>query len=128
MEIEGVGPEIAQAVVHYFAQEHNRENLALLLAAGVKPVPPEKLSDLLAGKTFVLTGTMSSMPRDEASAAISRRGGRVTSAVSSRTSYLVAGESAGAKLAKARKLDVEVLDEEAFRRLLERVGEDGAGQ
>lgn len=128
MEIEGVGPEIARAAVHFFAQEHNRENLALLLAAGVKPVPPEKLSDLLAGKTFVLTGTMPSMPRDEASAAISRRGGRVTSAVSSRTSYLVAGENAGAKLVKARKLDVEVLDEEAFRRLLERAGEDGAGQ
>ncbi len=127
MEIEGIGPEIAQAAVHFFAQEHNKENLALLVAAGVTPVPPEKLSDRLAGKTFVLTGTLPSMPRDEASAAISRRGGRVTSSVSGKTSYLVAGEKSGSKLAKARKLGVEILDEEAFRRLLDPDEETGAG-
>ena len=128
MEIEGIGPEIAHAVVDFFTQEHNRENMERLLAAGVTPVPPEKLSDSLAGKTFVLTGTLPSMPRDEAGAAISRRGGRVTSSVSGRTSYLVAGESSGAKLAKARKLGVEVLDEEAFRRLLDLDREAGAGE
>ena len=127
IEIEGIGPELAHAVVHFFAQEGNRENMAHLLAAGVTPVPPAKLSDSLAGKTFVLTGTLPSMPRNEAGAAISRRGGRVTSAVSGRTSYLVAGENSGAKLAKARKLGVEVLDEKAFRRLLDLEGEAEAG-
>jgi len=118
MECEGIGPELAQAVVHFFDQEGNRENLARLEKAGVTPVAPAKLSDQLAGKTFVLTGTLASLPREEAAAAIRLRGGRVTSAVSGKTSYLVAGENPGAKLAKARKLDVEVLDEDALRRLL----------
>ena len=127
MEIDGIGPELAQAVVHFFAQAGNRENLARLVAAGVTPVPPERLSNRLAGKTFVLTGTLVSMSRDEAGAAISRRGGRVTSSVSSTTTYLVAGENSGTKLAKARKLGVEVLDEKAFLRFLHPEGEGGAG-
>ena len=73
----------------------------------------------LAGLTFVITGTLASSSRDEAKAAVVARGGKVTDAVSKRTSYVVAGSSPGSKLAKAEGLGVPVLDDEAFRRLLE---------
>ena len=127
IEIEGVGPELARSVMHFFAQEKNRANIDKLLAAGVQPVPPARVSEDLAGKTFVLTGTLLTLSRDEASRAISRRGGKVTSAVSGKTSYLVAGASPGAKLAKAEKLGVEILDEPALRSLLQ-LEDEGAGE
>jgi DNA ligase (NAD+) len=72
----------------------------------------------LAGKTFVLTGTLGSMTREEATAALEERGAKVAASVSRKTNYVIAGADAGSKLEKARKLGVEVLDEEAFRRLI----------
>jgi DNA ligase (NAD+) len=119
MEIEGIGPELARSVVHFFAQEENRANIGKLLAAGVQPVPPARVSEDLAGKTFVLTGTLLTFSREEAARAISRRGGKVTSSVSGKTTYLVAGDSPGSKLARAEKLGVEILDEPALRSLLQ---------
>ena len=127
IEVEGVGPELARSVVHFFAQEKNRANIGKLLAAGVQPVAPERVSEDLAGKTFVLTGTLLTLSREDASRAISRRGGKVTSSVSGKTSYLVAGGSPGAKLAKAEKLGVEILDEPALRSLLQLEDEGPAG-
>ena len=72
----------------------------------------------IAGKTFVLTGTLTGYTRDEASALITERGGRVTSSVSKKTDYVIAGAEAGSKLEKARALGVDILDEEAFRAML----------
>ncbi|MBI3007671.1 MAG: NAD-dependent DNA ligase LigA, partial [candidate division NC10 bacterium] len=118
-EIHGVGPRIAAGVVHFFAQEENVRVVERLKAAGVKmeeavaagPKP-------LAGKTFVLTGTLSSMSRDSARDLITRLGGRVTSAVSKKTDYVVAGKEAGSKLEEARRLGVATLDEAAFLALV----------
>ena len=81
------------------------------------PAGPAALGPL-AGQTFVLTGTLASMTREEAAAAIEARGGRVSSGVSRKTTWLVAGAEAGGKLEKARALGVAILDEEAFRRLI----------
>jgi DNA ligase (NAD+) len=73
----------------------------------------------LAGKTFVLTGTLAALTRDEAAALIVAQGGKVSGSVSRKTDYVIAGDEAGSKLAKARELGIAVLDEEGFRRLLE---------
>jgi DNA ligase (NAD+) len=81
--------------------------------------PEPRVSRTLAGKTFVLTGTPASMTREAATEAIERLGGRVAGSVSKKTSYVVAGESAGSKLDKARELGVETLDEAAFVRIIE---------
>jgi len=82
------------------------------------PEPAAVESAPLAGKTFVLTGTLDSMTREEAAAALEERGAKVAGSVSRKTHYVVAGADAGSKLEKARQLGVEVLDEEAFRRLI----------
>jgi len=118
MELDGIGPELAASVVRFFGEAHNRANLDRLLAGGVTPVYREKLSDDLAGQTFVLTGSLPSMSRDEAKEAISTRGGRVTSSVSKKTSYVVVGRDPGSKTVKAGKLGVAQLDEAALRTLL----------
>jgi DNA ligase (NAD+) len=118
LEIEGIGPELARSVAHFFAEGRNRETIRRLLAAGVRIVYPERVSDDLKGKTFVLTGTLASLTREEAGKAITDRGGRVTSSVSSKTTYVVVGEKPGSKAAKAEKLGIEQIDEAAFHRLL----------
>ncbi len=118
-EIHGVGPRIAAGVARFFAQEENVRVVERLRAAGVKmegavaagPKP-------LAGKTFVLTGTLSSMSRDSARDLITRLGGRVTSAVSKKTDSVVAGKEAGSKVEEARRLGVVALDEAAFLALV----------
>ncbi len=96
--------------------------VAKLKAAGVRTADPEPEdtvdSDLLAGVTLVITGTLSSASRDEARAAVLARGGKVTGSVSSKTSALVAGEAPGSKLAKAEALGIPVVDEDGFARLL----------
>lgn len=120
--IEGVGPNIAQAIVDWFARPANRRVLEKLRAAGVWPVAePAKAQEggALAGLTFVITGTLPTLSREEAKALIEKHGGRVTDSVSSKTSYLVVGEAAGSKLDKARSLGVPLLDEAALRKLLE---------
>ena len=120
--VPDIGPVVARSVRTFFDDEHNRELIARLRAAGVNMrdetsnAPASGRS--LAGLTFVLTGTLASMTRDAAQAEIERRGGRVTSSVSKKTSYVVAGTEAGSKLDKALALGVPTLDEDAFVRLL----------
>jgi DNA ligase (NAD+) len=110
--------------VRSFADEpHNREVIRKLADAGVnmasqQPEPAVTRPGPFAGKTFVLTGTLDSMTRDEAQAAIERLGGKVAGSVSRKTSWLVAGADAGSKLEKARSLGVPILDEGEFRALI----------
>ena len=123
-EIAGIGPKIAESVVSYFKVAANRDVIAKLAAAGVNPTQeisiPETPANLpLRGLTFVITGTLSAFSRKEGETRIKALGGGVTSSVSAKTNYLVAGESAGSKLNAAIKLNTPVLDEAAFLALLE---------
>jgi DNA ligase (NAD+) len=121
-EVPDVGPVVAASLVHFFAQQANREVIAGLREAGVRwpaITPKPRQEQPLAGKSFVLTGTLPNMTRDEARELIEARGGKVTGSVSRKTDYVVAGESPGSKLDKARSLQVQVLDEEGLRALLE---------
>jgi DNA ligase (NAD+) len=123
-DIDGVGPVIAQSVVAFFATDHNRVVVDKLRHAGVDLSAPiaakkETVDDSLAGLTFVLTGTLDGMTRDEAQSEIEARGGKVTGSVSKKTSFVVAGESPGSKLAKAEQMGVAVLDDDGFERLLD---------
>ena len=118
---DGIGPEVAASVVLFFAQEPNRAMIERLRAAGVVmhgPIGRRAGEGPLAGKTFVLTGTLPTMTREEASAAIEACGGKVTNAVSKKTHYVVAGSAAGSKLAKAEQLGIAILDEDGLRALL----------
>ena len=120
--IDGVGPEIAGAVVGWFAEEDNRRLIERLGEAGVSlrddaATVPE-LPQILAGVSVVVTGTLEGFTRDEARDAVVARGGKVVGSVSSRTSALVAGANAGSKLAKAESLGVPILDEDGFHVLL----------
>ena len=119
-EIYGVGGVIAQNIVQYFALPHSRHLIERFQAAGVNPtaVPVQK-GDKLAGLTFVITGTLPTMKREEAKALIEQNGGKATGSVSKKTSYLLAGEEAGSKLTKAQSLGVPVLDEEQFLNMLQ---------
>ena len=120
--VNEVGPVVAAAVREYFDNPRNLAVVVRLREAGVRMVadrpPGSAAPGVLAGKTFVLTGTLSGLSRDEAAAAVTALGGKVTSSVSKKTDYLVVGADAGSKLEKARALGVAILDEEAFRRLL----------
>jgi DNA ligase (NAD+) len=122
--VEGVGPTIAQSIQKWFSIDRNRRLLQRLAAAGVnfegEPAPAVSARDAtLAGMTFVLTGSLEGHTRDEAAAEIVARGAKVTGSVSKKTSYVVAGESPGSKLAKAEQLGVTILDEAGFDHLLE---------
>ena len=117
--VPDVGPVVAQHIQAFFHEAHNQEVISQLLKqGGVKPLETDPLPDAadlpLAGKNFVITGTLSSMTRDEAKAAIQKLGGKVTGSVSKKTDYLVCGENAGSKLAKAEKLEVEIIYDEGF--------------
>jgi DNA ligase (NAD+) len=121
----GVGKVVADSIALYFGDEHTGEVLRHLVQAGVsaeRPEPEAAAADEgpLAGKTVVVTGTLPTFSREDAEAAIRAAGGKAGGSVSAKTDYLVAGEKAGSKLAKAESLGVPVLDEDAFRRLLER--------
>jgi len=122
--IEGVGPNIADAIVYWFAQPRNRQVLQKLRAAGVWPVSvaekmmqgePEKA---LEGLTFVITGTLPNYSREGIKEVIQSAGGKVTDSVSKKTSYLVVGEAPGSKLDKARELGVPILDEASLIELI----------
>jgi len=117
--IDDFGEITAECVVKYFSREENRELCRRLIEAGLKTdavaVP---VANDLAGLTFVLTGTLPTLTRDEAAAMIKARGGKVVGAVSSKTSYVVAGEAAGSKLTKATTLGIPVIDEDGLRRML----------
>lgn len=113
-QVPDVGPVVATRIAHFFAQPHNREVIAALRAAGVRWTegPPQRASEgPLAGRTVVLTGGLASMSRDDAGARLEALGAKVSGSVSKKTGFVVAGEAAGSKLAKARELGVEVWDE-----------------
>jgi len=115
----GVGPKIAESIVHFFADRHNREILRRLKDAGLTMTGAARArKGGLTGKTFVLTGTLPSFTREEARRLIEENGGKVIASVSKNTSYLLAGEDAGSKLAKARALGIAVISEDEFRTLI----------
>jgi DNA ligase (NAD+) len=120
-DVPEIGLTVAQSVRDWFDDEGNIELGKRLQAAGVRTrmeQSSEPTDDTFAGKLFVLTGTLAAFTRDEARAAIESRGGRVTSSVSKKTDYVVAGEEAGSKLDKAKELGVTVIDEAAFKEML----------
>ena len=122
-EVAGVGPTVAASIARYFAEEGGAEILADLVDAGVEPElpaprPAATSEGPLAGRTVVVTGTLEGFSRQEAEEAIRAAGGKPGGSVSRKTDYVVAGESAGSKLARAQELGVPVLDEAGLRRLL----------
>lgn len=121
-QVHEIGPTLAESITQFFLSPHNRELLRRLKAHGLRmeaASAPEVLRDqVFAGKTFVLTGTLPTMTRDEASRLIEDRGGRVASSVSKKTSFVLAGEDPGSKLERAQELGVRVIDEQEFRRML----------
>jgi DNA ligase (NAD+) len=123
-DVEGIGPEIADAVITWFASESNQHLVSKLESLGVRTADPVQerqaavVGGPLDGKRFVLTGTLPTLTRAEARAVIEEAGGRVVGSVSSRTDYVLAGERPGSKLDKARELGVEVIDEAALRALV----------
>jgi DNA ligase (NAD+) len=122
LEVPDVGPIVAESIHTFFRQPHNREVVERLKAVGVGWEEKEGAGDLspkpLAGKTFVLTGTLPVLSRDEAKELIEAAGGKVSGSVSKKTTYVVAGEEAGSKLDKARELGIEVIDESRLRGML----------
>lgn len=117
LAVEGIGPRIAETVMRFFHDEETRTLVHRLTAAGVTDAmenTQEAGHPFFTGRTFVLTGTLARMTRDEARAHIERRGGKVTGSVSKKTDVVIAGEAAGSKLEKARRLDVPVMEEDAF--------------
>ena len=121
MKVEGVGPDRAEAIAEWFSDEENRRLLAELreLGLSLEAAPDERPSEgPLTGSTYVITGTLARRSREEAKAALEALGARVTDSVSRKTSGLVVGEEAGSKLAKAQRLGVELLDEDALEELL----------
>jgi len=118
-EVNEVGPRIAESIVEFFADEHNRKLVIDLRKAGLTFTGQKKeKGTMLAGKTFVLTGTLERHTRDEAKKMIEDAGGRVSGSVSKKTDYVVAGSDAGSKLDKARELGVNVIDESELEKLL----------
>jgi DNA ligase (NAD+) len=119
-DIHGIGPEVARSVVAFFSEPKNMEVVRRLLESGVEPLPvegpPADVDSPLAGKTVVFTGSIS-MKRADAKRAVQAAGGKVSGSVGGKTDYVVAGESAGSKLEKAKELGVEILTEEEFREI-----------
>lgn len=118
--IHGIGPEVAQSLVHFFGEPRNMDVVSRLLQAGVNPIPLEKPEAAeespFSGKTVVFTGTIS-MKRSDAKKAVEELGGKVAGSVSRKTDFVVAGESAGSKLEKATELGITILTEEDFRQM-----------
>jgi DNA ligase (NAD+) len=118
-KIRDIGPIVGKSIYDFFQTAENRQLIEKLQTAGINfKQTTQTQNNELAGLTFVLTGTMENLSRDEAGELIRARGGTVASSVSKNTSYVVAGEKAGSKLKRAEELGIEVLDEAAFLRLL----------
>ena len=120
-EAEEVGPKVAHSIWKFFREPHNQELVERLRKAGIQfeqAIKPKKKTGAVAGKTFVLTGTLPNLKREEAKEKIEAAGGKISGSVSKKTDYLVAGEEAGSKLDKARELGVPVIDEAALLDLL----------
>ncbi|CEK12569.1 DNA ligase, NAD-dependent [Chthonomonas calidirosea] len=120
-QIYEIGPATAESIAAWFADPQNQQMLEKLKRAGVQPLTQSTapVSDALKGKTFVFTGALAHMTREEAEAAVRRLGGRAASSVSRQTSYVVVGENPGSKLAKAQQLGIPILTEEEFLEMLE---------
>ncbi|MDF0376887.1 NAD-dependent DNA ligase LigA [Methylophilus sp. YYY-1] len=125
-QVKDVGPIVAEAAYQFFQEPHNREVIAAMRDLGVHWADIEKKPALtpFAGKTFVLTGTLPTLKRDQAQAMIEAAGGKVSGSVSAKTSYVVAGEEAGSKLEKAQQLNIAILDEAALLAMLQAASED----
>lgn len=122
LQLDEIGAKIAESIVAYFAEEENIELIERLRTAGVKTTEEKQIieeNQLFVGKTFVLTGTLEKMSRNQAADMIQKLGGKVAGSVSKKTNYVVAGAEAGSKLEKAQQLGVEVLDEEQFVKMIE---------
>jgi DNA ligase (NAD+) len=122
-QIQGIGPRIAESICRFFEDKHNQKIIERLRKAGLQFEEKQKRAAAgspLVGKTFVLTGTLSSCSREEAKQRIEELGGRVSSSVSKNTDYVVVGEDPGSKLNKAKKLGVQTLNEESFLKLMKR--------
>jgi DNA ligase (NAD+) len=122
-EVNEIGPAIAKSVQEFFASTSGKRTVRNLKAAGVDPqmeiVKPDATADLaLAGKTFVVTGTLKHYTRDEIQAAIQKHGGRAAGSVSKKTDFVLAGEEAGSKLDKAKQLGVPIITELEFQRMI----------
>jgi len=120
VSIEEIGPKIAESRVSYFEDESNQTHINLLIKAGIKfeEMRPVDISSPVSGSSFVFTGTLGSMKRSEAKEIILKKGGRLATSVSGSTDYLVAGESPGSKLSKAKELGVHVINEDQFLKLI----------
>ena len=136
LEIDDVGPAIAESIQHFFAEEHNQQVIQELADLGLNPIYESRVASTIAGegeggeslgsgvaasvagKTFVLTGTLPNWSRDEASEFLREAGAKVTGSVSKKTDYVVAGEDAGSKLRKAEELEITILDEDGLKALL----------
>ncbi|MBA1148932.1 NAD-dependent DNA ligase LigA [Ectothiorhodospiraceae bacterium WFHF3C12] len=124
IEVPDIGPVVAQSIAHFFAEPHNQEVIDGLRRAGVQweAVAGARKDAPLAGRTFVLTGSLEEMTREEAKERLQALGGKVTGSVSKKTDYVIAGADPGSKLDKAERLGLTVLDEAGFRRLLDEHG------
>ncbi len=121
MQVHDVGPVVAEATFQFFDEPHNREVIAAMRAQGVQwaDITKTSTSTAFAGKTFVLTGTLPTLKRDQAQAMIEAAGGKVSGSVSAKTSYVVAGAEAGSKLEKAQQLNIPILEESALLEMLQ---------
>ena len=121
--VEDVGPVVAENISHFFDQQRNRDIINQLLAQGVNwpaiDLSHQPLDQSLAGKTYVISGTLNGFSRDQAASLLKARGAKVSGSVSSKTSALIGGENPGSKLARAEALGVEVLDQAGFESLIE---------
>ncbi|MBV9157341.1 MAG: NAD-dependent DNA ligase LigA [Acidobacteriaceae bacterium] len=128
-EANEIGPKVAESIRQFFAEERNRELIERLRAAGLRFTAPKetKKAGPLTGLTFVLTGTLPSLKREDAKERIEAGGGKVAGSVSSKTNYVVAGDEAGSKLDKARELNIAVIDEARLLDMLDSTGPGGSG-
>lgn len=128
LQVRDVGPVVAQAIQEFFNEPHNLEVIRALRAAGVhctEVTQPQHSAGMLGGKTFVLTGTLPTLSREDATQKIEAAGGKVAGSVSKKTDYVIAGEDAGSKLLKAQTLGIPILDELTFLALLEEIRTPG---
>lgn len=121
LELEGIGETVADSIIEFIHDKHNKDEVALLLKNGVSPRGEKRKvieGHAFAGKTFVLTGTLENYSRDEAAKLIKERGGKVSGSVSKATSFVLAGDDPGSKFEKAQKLKVRIITEKEFEKML----------
>jgi DNA ligase (NAD+) len=121
LQVRDVGPVLAESMLGFLREPHNREVIRQLQAAGLRwpeAAPKREPAGALSGLRFVLTGTLPTLSREKAKALIEERGGKVAGSVSTKTDYVVAGAEAGAKLTRAEELGLKILDEDQLRALL----------